>query len=67
MGKAVADLAWAELLWVDRLGCYLRAAEHGATEATTLRVRFGRSVEDERETRSLLTMMSQVRPACCAP
>ena len=53
-------MAYAEMLWADRLGIYLRAARQDGSPAIDLRVPFVRAVEDEREARSALTMMSQV-------
>ena len=53
------DLYYSELLWVDRLGAYLRAvAQDGSSE--TVRVPFAREVDDERGVQSALTMMAQV-------
>lgn len=60
LGVSFEDMAWAELLWVDRLGVYLRAAPQDGGPAHDLRVSFVREVEDEREARSALTMMAQV-------
>ncbi|PRW57427.1 FMN binding [Chlorella sorokiniana] len=60
MGESFDDMAWAEMLWVDRLGVYMRAAKQDGSEARDLRVPFVRPVEDEREARSALTMMAQV-------
>ena len=53
------DMYYAELLWVDRLGAYLKAVAQDGGSAM-LRVPFEREVEDEREARSALTMMAQV-------
>jgi hypothetical protein len=53
-------MAYAEMLWADRLGIYLRAARQDGSPAIDLRVPFVRAVEDEREARSALTMMAQV-------
>lgn len=53
-------MAWAELLWVDHLGVYLRATAQDGSPARDLRVPFVRAVEDEREARSALTMMAQI-------
>lgn len=57
---AFDDLASAELLWVDKLGAYVKAAEAGKPAAETVRVSFLRQVEDERDLRSTLTMLAQV-------
>ncbi|PSC71188.1 glutamyl-tRNA reductase-binding chloroplastic [Micractinium conductrix] len=60
LGAAFEDTAWAEMLWVDRLGVYMRAAPQDGGDAKEVRVPFVRPVEDEREARSALTMMAQV-------
>ena len=52
-------MAWGELLWVDRLGMYLRAVRQDGSAPGDLRVPFVRPVGDEREARSALTMMAQ--------
>lgn len=59
-GVAFEDMAWAEMLWVDRLGIYLRAGRQDGSAPQDIRVPFVRPVEDEREARSALTMMAQV-------
>ena len=48
----------AELLWVDRIGAYLAAEKYGS-ERKIYRVRFQRPVIDERDARSVLTMLAQ--------
>ena len=48
----------AELLWVDRIGAYLAAERYGS-ERQIYRVRFQRPVIDERDARSVLTMLAQ--------
>lgn len=53
-------MAWGELLWVDRLGMYLRAVRQDGSAPRDLRVPFVRPVGNEREARSALTMMAQV-------
>ncbi len=59
VGTAFEDMSYAELLWVDYLGVYVKtASQEGVVE--TLRVPFIRPVHDERDARSLLTMMAQV-------
>lgn len=60
LGVAFEDMAWAEMVWVDRLGVHMRAARQDGSAAQDLRVPFVRPVEDEREARSALTMMAQV-------
>jgi hypothetical protein len=61
-GMAFDDLLHAELLWVDRLGAYLRSVSQDG-EVKAVRVPFYRSVDEERDARSMLTMLAQVR-AC---
>ncbi len=60
LGITFEDMSYAELLWVDYLGAYVKAAGHDG-EARVLRVPFLRPVADDRDARSVLTMMSQVR------
>ncbi|KAL4857189.1 Glutamyl-tRNA reductase-binding protein [Chlorella vulgaris] len=60
LGEAFEDMAWAEMLWVDRLGVHMRAARQDGSPPRDLRVPFVRPVEEEREARSALTMMAQV-------
>ena len=53
------DLYYAELLWVDRLGCYVKAvAQDGSSKM--VRVPFPREIEDERGAQSALTMKAQL-------
>lgn len=59
LGASFEDLAYAELLWVDRLGVYLQAVGQDGG-AGALRVPFAREIADERDARSALTMMAQV-------
>lgn len=59
-GSSFEDMSYAELLWVDYLGCYIKSASQQG-EVQTLRVPFLRPVADERDARSVLTMMAQVR------
>lgn len=57
--REIDDIYFAELVWIDKKGIYLKASGNdGLVE--TLRVPFERDVEDERDARSALTMMSQV-------
>ena len=44
-----ADMGYAELLWVDHLGLYIRAELDG--EAKVVRVPFYRPILDERDAR----------------
>ena len=55
----VEQVYGAELLWVDRLGCYIHLNVYGRGEEI-VRVQFHRPVSDERDARSVLTMISQV-------
>ena len=48
----------AELLWVDRTGAYV-ACERYNHEHEILRVTFQRPIMDERDARSVLTMLAQ--------
>lgn len=57
-------MSYAELLWVDHLGLYVKAASQEGV-VRTLRVPFLRSVEDDRDARSVLTMMAQVGGDVC--
>jgi hypothetical protein len=52
------DLYFSELLWVDRLGAYLKAVGQDGS-SKTLRVPFAREVDDDRGVQSALTMMAQ--------
>jgi hypothetical protein len=52
-------MLYAELLWLDRLGMYVRA-EHLGRQPTVVRVPFYRAVLDERDARSVLTMASHI-------
>lgn len=59
METAFENLYYAELLWVDRLGAYVKGVgQDGGCKI--VRVPFMRPVEDERDTQSALTMMAQV-------
>lgn len=58
LGTPFEDLYYAELLWVDRLGAYIKAvAQDGASRG--VRVQFAREVDDVRGVQSALTMMAQ--------
>lgn len=57
--QAIDDIYFAELIWIDKKGIYLKASANGGA-VETLRVPFERDVEDERDARSALTMMSQI-------
>lgn len=59
-GSGFEDIATAELLWVDRLGAYIKATSVAGGHAGTFRIPFLRPVDDERDVRSTLTMLAQV-------
>ena len=59
MKKNIDEIEYAELLWVDKKGAFLKARLQGA-DTTVFRVPFDREVDDERDARSALTMMAQV-------
>lgn len=66
MGCSPDDLATVELVWLDSLGFYIRTVPLlPPNEPQTLRLTFLRPVSDEREARSALTMMAQVRMGWC--
>jgi hypothetical protein len=52
-------MTYAELLWVDQFGMYVRCEASGR-EPEVVRVPFYRAVLDERDARSVITMASQV-------
>mmetsp|Transcript_22362 Transcript_22362/g.48873 ORF Transcript_22362/g.48873 Transcript_22362/m.48873 type:complete len:294 (-) Transcript_22362:94-975(-) len=55
----LTEMTYAELLWVDRLGMYVRSEVTGR-EPEVVRVPFYRAVLDERDVRSVITMASQI-------
>jgi hypothetical protein len=59
LGTSFDDMYYAELLWMDRFGAYIKAVGQDGS-STTLRVPFFREVDDERDVRSMLTMLAQV-------
>ena len=62
LGVPLVDMAYAELLWLDRLGMYIRsevAGEDGGAPRV-VRVPFYRAVLDERDARSVITMAAQI-------
>lgn len=62
---SLAQMSYAELLWVDRLGMWVRAEAAGHLQGTTIvRVPFYRPVLDERDARSVITMAAQVGTGC---
>ncbi|KAK9806842.1 hypothetical protein WJX72_004618 [[Myrmecia] bisecta] len=58
-GRRLEDLAGAELLWVDKLGIYMWV-KVAREEGRVIRVQFQRAVQDERDARSVLTMLGQL-------
>lgn len=50
-------MVYAELSWVDRLGFYI-SYETIHSKNNVLRIAFPRPVEEDRDARSLLTMMA---------
>lgn len=52
-------MVYAELLWLDRLGMYIRSEVAGSAPAV-VRVPFYRPVLDERDARSVITMAAQI-------
>uniref|UniRef100_A0A383VSP0 DUF2470 domain-containing protein n=1 Tax=Tetradesmus obliquus TaxID=3088 RepID=A0A383VSP0_TETOB len=59
LGVPLIEMLYAELLWVDRLGMYVRAEVLGRQPAV-VRVPFHRPVLDERDARSVVTMASHI-------
>eukprot|EP00887_Chlorella_sp_A99_P007645 scaffold20.g7645.t1 len=59
LGEALEDMFYAEMLWVDRGGAYLRAVSQEG-DARTMRLPFLHAVDDERDARSQLTMLAQL-------
>ena len=57
-GVKVSQVLAAELIWVDRLGCYVSVTTADSVEG--LRVPFQSECIDERDCKSKLTMMAQV-------
>jgi hypothetical protein len=53
------QMLYAELLWIDRLGLYVRTEALGRSPSV-VRVPFYRPVLDERDARSVLTMGSHI-------
>ena len=53
------QMAYAELLWLDRLGMYIRSEVAGG-QHQVVRVPFYRPVLDERDARSVITMAAQL-------
>lgn len=59
LGVPLTEMTYAELLWVDRLGMFIRAEVLGG-DMQLVRVPFYRPVLDERDARSVITMASQL-------
>eukprot|EP00878_Enallax_costatus_P011016 GHUV01011506.1.p1 GENE.GHUV01011506.1~~GHUV01011506.1.p1 ORF type:complete len:257 (+),score=75.14 GHUV01011506.1:766-1536(+) len=59
LGVPVVEMSYAEMLWVDRLGMYVRAEVFGRS-AQVVRIPFYRPVLDERDARSVVTMASHI-------
>jgi len=59
LGVPLIEMQYAELLWLDRLGMYVRTEVVGR-QPTVLRIPFYRAVLDERDARSVITMSSQM-------
>lgn len=55
----LSEMLYTELLWVDRLGMYVRTEVEGKQPAV-VRVPFYRAVLDERDARSVITMAAQI-------
>ena len=54
-------MSYAELVWVDRLGMYVRTeADSESPSSTVVRVPFFRPVVDVRDVRSVITMAAQL-------
>ena len=55
------QMSYAELLWVDHLGMYVRLETEGHPDGPMVaRVPFYRPVLDERDARSVITMAAQI-------
>ncbi|KAI8463347.1 MAG: glutamyl-tRNA reductase binding protein [Monoraphidium minutum] len=59
LGVPLVEMAYAELLWLDRLGMYIRSEVAGGAPEV-VRVPFYRPVIDERDARSVITMAAQL-------
>ncbi|GLI59361.1 hypothetical protein VaNZ11_001125 [Volvox africanus] len=59
LGVPLTEMSYAELLWVDYLGMYIRTEVTGK-EPEVVRVPFYRPVLDERDARSVITMAAQI-------
>ncbi|KAF8057861.1 CYP97C1 [Scenedesmus sp. PABB004] len=59
LGAPLMEMAYAELLWLDRLGLYVTAEMEGQAPQV-VRVPFHRPVLDERDARSVVTMASHI-------
>lgn len=59
LGVPLEEMVYAELLWMDRLGLYIRSEASGRLPEV-VRVPFYRPVIDERDVRSVVTMAAQL-------
>ncbi|KAK9808263.1 hypothetical protein WJX73_004581 [Symbiochloris irregularis] len=60
VGQPIEQTYAAELLWIDKQGVYLSVLTAAAEAAVVCRVTFHRPVLDERDARSVLTLLAQV-------
>lgn len=60
VGSPIEQTYLAELLWIDKQGVYLSVTTNEDSTATIARVTFHRPVLDERDARSVLTLLAQV-------
>lgn len=60
VGQNIEQTYAAELLWIDKQGIYLSVLTAAADAATVCRVTFHRPVLEERDARSVLTLLAQV-------
>ncbi|KXZ48706.1 hypothetical protein GPECTOR_26g609 [Gonium pectorale] len=60
LGVPLTEMSYAELLWVDHLGMYVRSEVAGTEGPEVIRVPFYRPVLDERDARSVITMAAQI-------
>lgn len=60
VGQNIEQTYAAELLWIDKQGVYLSVLTASGDAATVCRVTFHRPVLEERDARSVLTLLAQV-------
>lgn len=58
VGVRMSQIRGAELMWVDRLGCYLTVTTEDAVQG--IRVAFTSPALDERDAKSKITLMAQI-------